>query len=212
MSALGTYYYLTGVLFLIAAICDFIFKSQFSTCPFNNSAADLFFYIAIINIILVILLMEAGFLINYFDDMDPNELQELGFLKNMLTILVRLTPTIIKIVHYLKVLLVLICSFFAYFNNSISVDYLKDNQFMITYNATLHYDCRFNNSKIVVDSISSYRKNAIIFESIELFIVIFALCILGIFKNLIDIDGYFYEPEDPNQGGCRTLLFRRLGP
>ena len=83
---------------------------------------------------------------------------------------------------------------------------------MTTYNATLNYYCRSNTTDIVINAIKTYPSSVMIFESIELFFVLFAMCILGIIKNLIDIDGYFYEPEDQNQGGCRTLLFRRLGP
>jgi hypothetical protein len=212
MGAMGTYYYSIGVLFLISAISDFIFNSQFSTCPFTNNAAGIFFLLAIINLVLLILVMFQGFLINYFDDMDPNELLDLGFIKKMLTISVRLTPSMIKLIHYVKVILVLVGAAFAFLNNTIGTDYLNDVQYMSTYNATLNYYCRSNDSTLIINAKKNYPSNILIFESIELFFVFFSLCILGIIKNLIDIDGYFYEPEDPNQGGCRTLLFRRLGP
>jgi hypothetical protein len=212
MGAMGTYYYSIGVLFLISAISDFIFNSQFSTCPFNNSAAGLFFLLALQNIILLILVLLQGFLINYFDDIDPNELSDLGYVKKTLTIAVRLLPSIIKLIHYVKVILVLVGAAYAFINNTLGTDYLTDVQYMTTYNATLNYYCRSNDSTLIINAKKNYTSNIIIFESIELFFVFFSLCILGIIKNLIDIDGYFYEPEDPNQGGCRTLLFRRLGP
>jgi elongation factor P hydroxylase len=59
---------------------------------------------------------------------------------------------------------------------------------------------------------TNYPNTVLIFESIELASLFIALCILGTIKNLLEVDGYFYEPDNREHGGCRKFILRRLGP
>jgi hypothetical protein len=209
MSSLGTYYYMTAILFLVVAICDIAFYSQFSLCPIDNSATPLFLFLIIINFFLIFFLLLLGILVNYFDQLDPDELLDLNWIKRLGGVLSRVCPTICKILHYIKVLIVLICAYFAFFNNQTGTSYLTSD----TFNATkVDQRCLSANTTYLKTTLKNYPTQVVIFGSIEFIIVFITLCVLGIVKNLIDIDGYFYEPEDFKQGGCRKLLFRRLGP
>ncbi len=208
MSNLGNYYYISALIFLISAVCDFVFNSQFSICPFYNSAADIFLIMGILNIFIMVLMMILGVIINYFDGLDPEELVDLGFVKKLMAILLRLFPTLVKLLHFIKIILVLVGIIFAFVNNQINTDYIKDGQ----YDNTTLAACLNVNSTDVTSALEVYPSNVIIFESIELFSVFFSLFGLGMLKNLILIDGYFYEPENPSHGGCRKLCFRKLGP
>lgn len=209
MSSLGSYYYLTGAFFLILAICDISFYSTFNVCPIDSSAAGLFLILAILNIILLILLLILGYLINFFDQLDPEEMLDMGWFKKLLGILCKILPTVSKILHYLKVLLVLICAYYAYFNNESGVSYLNDPDFDLT---TLTDSLCKTNTTQLQTYVSNYSKQVFVFESIELSAVVFTLCLLGIIKNFIEIDGYFHEPDDNRHGKCRKFLFRRFGP
>jgi hypothetical protein len=209
MSSLGSYYYLTGSFFLILAICDIAFYSTFKTCPIDSSAAGLFLILAITNISLLILLLMLGYLVNLFDQLDPEEMLNMGWFKKLLGILCKVLPSVCKILHYLKVLLVLICAYYGYFNNTSGVSYLTDPDFD---NTTLTDSLCKTNSTELQNFVSNYSKQVVVFESIEFSAVIFTLCILGMIKNFINIDGYFHEPDDNRHGKCRKFLFRRFGP
>jgi hypothetical protein len=209
MSSLGSYYYLSAALFLILAICDFAFSSQFSTCPIDNSATGIFLFMAIMNIILVVVLLLSGYLVNFFDQLDPEEMMEMGWFKRLLGILCKLLPTVCKIIHYVKVLMVLIGAYFAFFNNQTGMSYLKDPNYNVT--DLTDVNCK-SNTTVLQNLVTNYPKQVVVFESIEFSGVIFTLCILGIIKNLIEVDGYFHEPDDYRHGKFRKILLRRFGP
>lgn len=210
MSGLSTYYYIAAILFLADAICDIIFNAQFSVCPFSSSASGIFMILAIINIILIFFLLQLGFLVNYFDGLDPDELLNLGWIKKLLGILVKVYPNLIKIVHYVKVLLVLIAGYFAFFNNVLTIAYLDDINFNLTTISDKH--CLDVNSTLVTKTMDNYTSQVLIFEIVELSSLFIALCILGTIKNLLEVDGYFYEPDNREHGGCRKFICKRLGP
>ena len=209
MGGLSTYYYYTGVFFLLMLLCDGIFYFQFSGCIFDSNAVSFFMFLILINLIIFIMMMFSGYITNYFDQMDPDELMNLGWLKNILSIICKLSPTFCKLAHYLKVIIVLVVCYFCYFNNQSGVTVLSSADFYVTYpNLTLScYNVTF-----VEGIVTQYKKQVVVFGTMELFFVFITLLPLGIIKNLIDINGYFYEPEDFSHGGCRTLLFRRFGP
>ena len=211
MSSLASYYKISAVLFLIDGVCDFIFNSSYGTCPYTNSAAGIFLIIAYLNIILFILLLITGLVIGHFSELDPDELINLGFVKKILGVLTKLFPRIIKLIHLLKIILVLVTGFFAFANNTLTMDYLTEQGF----NATLYAgnpDCLNVNATSNNITMTSYPQSVQIFELIEVSSVVIALCILGIIKNMINIDGYFYEPEDLSHGSCRKLVCRKYGP
>ncbi len=209
MSSLGSYYYLTGAFFLILGICDIAFYSTFNVCPIDNSAAGLFLFLAMINISLLILLIILGYLVNFFDQLDPEEMLNMGWFKKLLGILCKILPSVCKILHYLKVLMVLICAYYGYFNNVSGASYLTNPDFD---NSTLTVSLCKSNSTELQTFVSNYSKQVVVFESIEFSGVFFTLCILGMIKNLIEIDGYFHEPDDYRHGKCRKIMLRRLGP
>jgi hypothetical protein len=209
MSSFASYYFLSAVLFLVCAVSDFIFSGSVSLCPFNNSAASIFVIMGVLNILITVLLLLLGLMVNYFDGLDPDDLLDLSWLKKIMGILVRLLPTLVKILHTIKVILVLVGIIFAFVNNTITMDYLKDDSYNISSVTT---ECKSLNSTSAQSVISGYPQTIMIFESIELFCVFFSLFVLGMIKNIIRIDGYFYEPENLLQGGCRKLCFRKLGP
>jgi hypothetical protein len=209
MSSLGSYYFLSAPLFLILAICDIAFYSQFSTCPIDNSATGLFLFMIIMNIILVVLLLITGYLVNFFDQLDPEEMLEMGWFKRLLGILCKILPTVSKIIHYVKVLMVLIGGYFGYFNNVSGMTYLEDPNFDPT--TLTDVNCK-SNTTVLQNMVANYPKQVVVFESIEFSGVIFTMYILGMIKYLIEVDGYFHEPDDYRHGKCRKILFRRFGP
>jgi hypothetical protein len=209
MSSFSNYYFLVAVLFLICAVSDLIFSGSVSLCPFTGSATSIFVLMGILNIFITALLLLVGVILNFFDGLDPDELLDLGWLKKIMGILVRLLPTLVTILHTIKVILVLVGVLFAFINNQISTEYLND----LNFNSTSVFNiCLYSNETEIQKIITGYPQKIMIFESIELFSVFFSLFVLGMIKNIIAIDGYFYEPENLSHGGCRKLCFRKLGP
>ena len=208
MSSLGSYHYLTGVLFIILTICDIAFYSQFGACPIDNSAAGIFLFMIILNMFLTLLSFCLGYLINYFDNLDPEQMLDMGWYKKTLGISCKVVPALLKTIHYIKVIFVLIGGYFSYMKNSTGMSYLSDPSVNLT---ALIVDCR-TNSTYVQSVVANYPKEVVVFETIELCAVIFTICFLGMIKNFINIDGYFYEPDDLRHGKLKKILFRRFGP
>lgn len=210
MNSLSTYYYYTAVIFLISMICDIVFYSNFSTCPLGNSAAGLFLGFIILNSMIAALMLKLGFLVNFFHQMDPDEMITMGLFKKIAGILVKVCPTVCKLLHYIKLILVIICSYFAFISNTPNVDYITDVNFNTS--TLTNQNCKNKTSTIVVNLLKNYKNQVVIFEAIEISSVFIVLCILGSIKNLLDIEGHFYEPYDPRNGKCRKFFCRRLGP
>lgn len=149
-----------------------------------------------------------GFLINFFDKIDPADLENLGLIKRILAIYCRLGSLVLKVIHYAKTLIVMACIFFAFFNNTLGYDYLTDP----TFNSTLYDPICTNVTIVNTTYVSSFKTQVQIFSFIELISIFFVLCVCGIIKNLIYISGLLYEPEDYRIGKVRTILMRSLGP
>ena len=209
-SGLSLYYYLSSVLFLIDGICDMIFYNQFSTCPFVNSAGSMFLYLFILNITLTVIGLQLGYLISFFDNLDPDELYNLGWFKKLIGILVKMYPPLLKVVHYIKLVLVLICINYAFLNNVLSASYLDDKNF--NKSTVTDITCLDKNSTTITDAIKSYPKSVLVFESVELASVFITLVFFGMWKNLVDVEGFYYEPENPESGAVKKWLFRKFGP
>ncbi len=80
------------------------------------------------------------------------------------------------------------------------------------FNASAYDPVCQNFTQLNTTYVANYPNKIAIFELIELFSICFAMCILGIIKNLIYVEGIFYEPEDFRHGKIRTVLMRNLGP
>ena len=209
MSSLGTYYYLISVLFAIDAICDFIFSGQYSVCPFGNNAASIFMLLFILNTIIVVLCLLLGYLIKFFDGLDPDELFNLGWFKKLLGILVKILPTVIKIIHIVKLGMVLFNMIYL-FNPNLTTDYLTDPNYNLALITDVH--CKNATSTLIVNAKDQYKKTIFAFEAVELFSVYISLFVLGVVKNLLDIEGYFFEPQNLEHGKIRKICMNKLGP
>jgi hypothetical protein len=209
MTALGSYYYLSSLIFLLDVICDFIFYSTYKKCPLDNSAAGIFLFLVILNIILIVFMLLVGLLVNYFEELDPDEFDDLGWFKKFLGFLCTNIPTLCKIVHYVKVLMVFIGIYFAFINNEIGTSYLGDLNLNLT---AMDKDCSPNTTLYLNTTRKNYKGQVMLFQVIEMFSVSVTLCVCGLVKNLIDISGYFNVPQNPQHSKLRVFLFRRLGP
>lgn len=210
MSSLASYYKLGSVLFLIDAIIDVIFQSTFSVCPYTNSATGLFFFMFLLNLFIFLLMLATGLIITNFDALDPDEFNNFGLIKKFLGIFSKVFPRVIKLLHILKVLIVLGGGYYAFFNNTLSLSYFNDTSLNWT-ELNLTY-CGNINSSTHNTTITNYQQQIPFFEFVEIGSVLISLCILGLVKNSINIEGYFYEPEDLAQGFCRKLWCRKYGP
>jgi len=208
MSSLVTYHYLTAVLFLILCICDFVFYTQFNACPIDNSATGLFLFMVILNSFLAVFSGLLGIIIGTFDKLDPEQMLNMGWFMKTLGVSCKFFPALLKSLHYIKVLFVLVGAYYGYFKNSTGASYLTSPSTNLT---VLIVNCQ-TNTTYLQNVISSYPKEVVFFETIELCAVVFTMCFLGIIKKFIDIEGYYYEPDDPRHGKLRKILFRRFGP
>ena len=208
MSSLVSYHYLTAVLFSILCICDIVFYTQFKACPIDNSATGLFLFMIILNSFLATFSGLLGFIIRTFDNLDPEQMLNMGWFMRTLGVSCKLFPAFLKTLHYVKVIFVLVGAYYGYFKNSTGASYLTNPSTNLT---ALVVDCQ-SNTTYLQNVISSYPKEVVVFETIELCAVVFTMCFLGMIKNFIDIDGYYYEPDDHRQGKLKKILFRRFGP
>jgi hypothetical protein len=210
MSSLATYYKLGSVLFLVDAVIDIIFNSTFSSCPYTNSATGLFFFMFLLNIFIFLIMLATGLILTNFDALDPDEYTNLGIVKKFLGIFSKILPRVIKLLHLLKIFIVLGGAYYAYFNKSLSLSYFTDNTLNWTeLNQTY---CGVYDSPLHKATNDSYIQQIPFFEGVEIGSVFISLCILGLVKNSINIEGYFYEPEDLSHGFCRKLWCRSFGP
>jgi hypothetical protein len=163
--------------------------------------------LVILNSILFILLILLGLFIDYFYGINHDEFLEFGLLRKILAVYCRLSPVIIKIIHYIKFMIVILAGFFAFIKNDLSLPLLNDTA--VNWTA---YDITCQNKTATDISISNYKSKVLIFEIIELFSIFLVLCVLGVVKNLIRTEGFIYEPQNLSHGKLRTILMRNFGP
>ncbi len=211
MSKLSTYYYTATFLFVLNFVCDIIFYTKYSTCTLGNSKADFFMFLIIINILLIIFNGLVGYIVNLFHEMDPDEISNLGILKKLLGILARLLPRISKFLHIVKILIVIILGFFAFINAEVDMDYIDSSSSSNTTTTTINPDC-YNKTEVQKKYIDSYPNQIKIFSGIEILSIILVSCGMGMYKSTMNIEGYFYEPVNRNDGAAKKLIFKNLGP
>jgi hypothetical protein len=151
-------------------------------------------------------------LVCFFDNMDPIEIEELGLVKRILGTICRLWPSVTKFIHYVKVLVVLILIYFTFFSNKITTQYISlqnDTTYYVTY-STASTDCK--NTDKTNEKIKLYTNQLLVSFLFEFASVIIVLFVMGIIKNLINIQPFLYEPEDHRHGKARKVLMRTLGP
>lgn len=195
MSSLANYYFYVSSGILLPGICDIIFNALTSTCGYTNNKAGLFMFMGILNIIITLLMWIEGFLINYYLDLTPDEIKEMGLIKKIMCICSKVFPMLIKVLFYIKILVCLILIYFAYFNNIL--EEIKD----------AGGNCEKGDS--IIDD---YKKRILIFESIEIGCTFIVVVLGGCIKQMIEVEGEFYVPRQTNIAKWRLLLLNNLGP
>jgi hypothetical protein len=147
-----------------------------------------------------------------FIGMEPEEIASIGIFKKVLAIFTRLFPTFCKFLHFFKIILILVVSYFALFNNTLTKDYSKSTYDNTTLTTAQIDSCYKNINSTFNATLSSYKSQILVFGGIEFASIIICSCVLSIIKSVINIEGYFMEPDDPRIGSIRKLLFRKLGP
>ena len=203
MSSYASYYYYTSAIILLDGICDIIFKVGVLNCDFKNNKVSLFLFMGILNIIACVFMWAEGFLINYYLNLTPDETKSMGIINKILAICSKVFPMLIKLIHFVKTLICLICIYFAFFSNELEGENFAASN-------TTSTECQ--NATLVAEAKIQYKRNIKIFEIIELSSVFIVIVICGCAKQVIDIDGEYYIPKRPGSSKWKTLLFRQLGP
>lgn len=144
-----------------------------------------------------------GMIVNYFSSLDMDEMRNMGWCKRIMGILCRVLPLVLKLFHFLKMILVIFTSFTVYFTtvsdapdaNITNTTYIEncDN---VNFNKTLRVD---------------YDREKIIYQTVEGSVTMFVMCCLCICKTFCDINTFCYEPLDVNANRWKKLA-KTLGP
>lgn len=201
MSSLANYYFYVSTGILLPGICDFIFKALTNTPCYTNNKAGLFMFMGILNIIITLLMWLEGFLINYYLDLTPDEIKEMGLIKKIMCICSKVFPMLVKVLFYIKILICLILVYFAYFNNKL--EEIKDNG---------NSADGSNNCEKGENIVNNYKQRIMIFEAIEIGSIFLVIFLGGCIKQIIEVEGEFYVPRQTNLAKWRLILLNNLGP
>lgn len=89
-------------------------------------------------------------------------------------------------------------------------DYLNsDNNLSSSNSNTLNKECL--NKTYVELTLKSYKTQIKVFSLLEIFSVLFVVCILSFIKNKLEINPYFHEPNNL-ESGCFKKNFKNISP
>jgi Trk-type K+ transport system membrane component len=143
-----------------------------------------------------------GIIVNYFSSLDSDELRAMGWCKKILGIICRTLPLIIKLFHFLKLVLVLITSYTTYF------EAVPDKPDVAAVNSTI---ANCNNANFSTTVKLEYNSQKIIYQTVECATTFFTLSCLCICRTFFDITTFCYDPIDKNASGWKKLM-KTLGP
>lgn len=199
MSDLGKYYIFSSLLFLIDMISNIIFYSSYKSCGISSNASSIFLIMILVNSFIFFSMFIDGVLINFYSNKELSDLNTLGFILRWLGIFTKFLPAVIKLLHFFKI--------FAFFLLTIFTVIGVLGDLSIS-----NYSIETCGDKTEDSIIKSYQNNIIIFYGIEAFSLCFTLCILGMIKSYINIEGYLYTPLSPDAGCCKKTFIKTFGP
>lgn len=199
MSDLGNYFLFSSLVFLLDMICDIIFYSTFSNCGISSNPSAIYLILILLNTPIFIFMFVVGLLIRYFGSMDPADMKDMGMFKNILAIITKFLPTLVKLLHILKLLI--------YFILCILTIVVITGDLKVT---DVSIDtCGSNSERRVVNNMKQF---ALVFFGIESFSICFATCVLGTIKSFITEDGFLYNPLPSDAGVVRKTCMKVFGP
>jgi hypothetical protein len=146
-----------------------------------------------------------GLVINYFGEMDPEELRNMGWCRALLGMYCKVIPYAIKIIHAAKFGLFIILTVLVLFRD-IGKQYNYDPD-------QPKVDDECSNLALFTSTLRpNYIRQLIIFHSAEGLSVIVTMFILCIIKTVLDINAFIYQPYNRNASRLKKLLLRHLGP
>jgi hypothetical protein len=152
-------------------------------------------------------MISLTFLLNYFSNQDPEDNSNMGIVKTILGVHCKIAPFWIRVMNYLKVLIVVILIYFTFFAK-VGTSYIDANK----QNTDTSLPVYCNTKEKATVFAYRYSNHIVIFWSVEIISVFISIFILGTIKSWLEQEAYIYDPENLKSSYVVRLMFRSFGP
>ena len=192
------------VIFLVSAIINFNFYNKYSECPYDNSIFPYFLFLGIVNISLTFSAFSLASLLFYLSNVFPVDLDAPSLFLRLLGRPIRILPLVLKILHVLRIVLLIVVCALAPSNSSISLEFLLIDQTLLS------ETCKAAElQKLRQDNFENNLRFTVILESCSVVFVIFGC---GLLRQFVFVDNLIYEPNRKEAGRIRRFCCKQIGP